>query len=167
MHLLRRDAEALVYKAGGSFNYSIAGADRIHRAGRITPDQASTLGAKACEKALPLERRSDAIANLVYSKRMSNNGHGDGWNYRRRGLIRITGLNNHRVAVTGSKLSSFPIRIYWHRIRMPVVQRGSSRLRVSEIFRSDMVRVTQIINGGQRTASEIGGKRFETKSVLV
>lgn len=65
----------------------MSGLSGFIRAGRITPDQANALGRKTYEKSLPLERQR-AIANLVYSKRMGNNGPGDGWNYADADLFR-------------------------------------------------------------------------------
>ena len=70
-----------------SFNYSVAGLNSFVRAGRLTQGQANSLGRRQGEPSLPLERQR-AIANLVYSKRMGNNGPTDGWFYR--GLTELT-----------------------------------------------------------------------------
>lgn len=66
---------------------------------RITRQQADALGRTADHPA-----RQDAIANLVYGGRMGNKDAGDGWKYRGRGLIQITGLDNYLACSSGLKV---------------------------------------------------------------
>jgi putative chitinase len=49
------------------------------------------------ESALPYERKPERIANRVYANRMGNGDEasGDGFRYRGRGLIQLTGKNNY------------------------------------------------------------------------
>ena len=64
------------------------------------------------DEALPFDRQAERIANRVYAARMGNGDEasGDGWRYRGRGLIHVTGRVNYREcgAGIGQNLEDYP-----------------------------------------------------------
>lgn len=150
-----------------SFNYSIAGLAGFVRAGRLTQDQANALGRRQGEPSLPLVRQR-AIANLVYSKRMGNNGPGDGYNFRGRGLIQITGLTNYRDCGNGLKVDL---------VTQPelLAQDEYAARSAAWFFATKgclkytgvLARVTQIINGGQNGIDDRRVRYLTAKKALL
>ncbi|APV13496.1 glycoside hydrolase family 19 protein [Klebsiella pneumoniae] len=150
-----------------NFNYSIAGLADFVRYGRLTQEQANSLGRSQSETVLPLERQR-AIANIVYSKRLGNNRVTDGWVFRGRGLIQITGLSNYRDCSAGLKVDL---------VAQPeLLEQSSCAARSAAWFYvskgclkypGDLVRVTQIINGGQNGINNRRARFLKAKSVLV
>ncbi|WP_446030435.1 glycoside hydrolase family 19 protein [Lelliottia amnigena] len=150
-----------------SFNYRIAALVNFIRAGRLTTDQANSLGRRPEERVLPIERQR-AIANLVYSKRMGNNAPGDGWLYRGRGLIQITGLNNYRECGNGLKVDL---------VKQPELLAEDIYAARSAAwffstkgclkFSGDVMQVTKIINGGTNGLEDRRARFAKAKTVLV
>jgi putative chitinase len=71
-----------------NLNYGAAGLTGIFK--KYFPTQ---------EKALLYERKPEKIANLVYASRMGNGDEtsGDGWKFRGRGALQLTGKSNYQA----------------------------------------------------------------------
>ncbi|CAM8681601.1 glycoside hydrolase family 19 protein [Leclercia sp. M-A074-M] len=128
-----------------NFNYSVDGLKKTFGK-RLTPYQCEMLGRVDGKQVA----HQPQIANLVYGGRMGNIAEGDGWKYRGRGLLQITGRENYTKCGTALKLDlvSTP--------ELLVQERHAARsaawlfaLRGCLLYSGDIVRVTQIINGGQ------------------
>ena len=110
--------------------------------------------------AKPYDRNPELIANYVYAKRLGNGdtASGDGWRFRGRGLIQLTGRGNYRscgLAVT------LPLETEPQRLETPEAaalaaaqfwqSRGLNHLaddQSDDNDDEDFVAITKIINGG-------------------
>ncbi|ENQ4102923.1 glycoside hydrolase family 19 protein [Salmonella enterica] len=146
-----------------NFNYSVEALKKTFGK-RLTPYQCGMLGR--------IDGRQVAhqpqIANLVYGGRMGNKDAGDGWKYRGRGLIQITGLENYTRCGVALKLDLVAnpgqLELERHAARSAAwffVTKGCLK------YSGDLVRVTQIINGGQNGIGDRRERFEKAKSVLI
>lgn len=117
------------------------------------------------------ERKPEAIANHVYSNRMGNGPpeSGDGWRYRGRGLIQLTGKAH---AEAYQKASGSPVVEHPDLLAQPVdaalsaawywAQKGLNRLADAD----DVEAVTRAVNGGINGLADRSNWLTKAKAVL-
>lgn len=126
-----------------SFNYSVEGLKKTFGT-RLTPYQCEMLGRVDGKQAA----HQPQIAGLVYGGRMGNKDASDGWKYRGRGAIQITGLNNYRDCGAALKLDLIATPELLEQERHAA--RSAAWFYTSKgcMAYADINRVTRIINGG-------------------
>lgn len=145
-----------------NLNYSVEGLKATF--GKYFPgNTAEQYGRTATQPA-----NQKAIANIVYAHRMGNVAENDGWNYRGRGLIQITGHDNYRDcgAGLGADLLLVP----------QLLEQDAYAARSAAWFYTakgclkhsgDVKAVTKIINGGSNGLVDRQVRYDKAKSVLV
>lgn len=98
-------------------------------------------------------RKPRAIANRVYANRMGNGNEasGDGWRYRGRGFIQLTGKNNYRALsqAVGVDYVNYPDKLLKEADAMVAACWFWRKNGLNVYAQRDNVRkVTRIINGG-------------------
>jgi putative chitinase len=114
--------------------------------------------------AQPYARNPRALANKVYGGRLGNVDPDDGWRYRGRGLIQITGRDNYALtqALTGYPLLQCPDLL----LEPEPALRSSLAWWLEMIPQealADVARVTRIVNGG---ANGLAERRLLTELAL-
>lgn len=119
------------------------------------------------EAAYPYAHDPQALAEKVYGGRLGNKNLGDGWRYRGRGLIMVTGLDNYAQLASifsvdfvkdpdllADPVTALEVSIAWWEKRVPDSVMG------------DIVRVSKAVNGGttglneRKTASQRAKERI-------
>jgi len=105
------------------------------------------------ETALAYERKPDRIANRVYAGRMGNGSEasGDGYKYRGKGFIQITGKNNYRdlTKATGTDYVNNPEKLLIEADALISALWFWSNNRLNRFSdKDDIVGLTKAINGG-------------------
>lgn len=127
---LTRFSENLNYSAG--------------RLCKVWPSRFHTLA-----DARPYERSPEALANRVYGGRMGNTEPGDGWRYRGRGPIQLTGKDNYRAVgdLMGQDLVGLPELMEQPRYALEAAIAWWED-RIPDSMLGDTEKVSRRVNGG-------------------
>lgn len=122
-----------------SLNYTTPG-----RLMKVWPTRFPTL-----ESETPYRGNPKALANKVYGSRMGNID-GDGWTYRGRGLIMITGRDNYAAieAVTGFPIVSQPDLLLDKSIALSLAIAWWEN-RITDKYLGNKPRIRRLVNGGE------------------
>lgn len=145
-----------------NLNYSVEGLKATF--GKYFPgNTAEQYGRTATQPA-----NQKAIANIVYAHRMGNIAENDGWNYRGRGLIQITGHDNYRDCGIG--LNTDLLLVPQLLEQDAYAARSAAWFYVSKgclKHTGDVKAITKIINGGTNGLDDRQARYDKAKAVLV
>ena len=101
------------------------------------------------DDARPYARNPEALANRVYGGRMGNTEPGDGWRYRGRGPIQLTGKDNYRAVgdLMGQDLVSLPELMEQPRYALEAAIAWWED-RIPDSMLGDTEKVSRRVNGG-------------------
>lgn len=129
-------------------------------------------------------RKPEAIANVVYANRLGNGDtkSGDGWKYRGRGLIQITGKSNYNEA--SQKMYALPLGVdfvdepellatpeyaaqsaawWWENAGLNAIADGLGGANDTEVFKQ----ITKRVNGGYNGLDDRLAIYERAKTVIV
>ena len=133
---------------------------------RITAEQARAYGRNAMHPA-----NQKMIASIIYANRNGNGdvNSGDGYRYRGRGLIQITGKANYAALVKqlGADVVADPDLLLGYRFAAMSAAAWWKNHGLNELADSDDVsRITRIINGGTNGLDDRKSRLIKAKGIL-
>jgi len=133
---------------------------------RITAEQARAYGRNAMHVA-----NQKMIASIIYANRNGNGdvASGDGYRYRGRGLIQITGKANYAALVKqlGADVVANPDLLLGYRFAAMSAAAWWKNNGLNELADSDdVIRITRIINGGTNGLDDRKSRLSKSKGIL-
>lgn len=133
---------------------------------RITAEQARAYGRNAMHPA-----NQKMIASIIYANRNGNGdvNSGDGYRYRGRGLIQITGKANYEALVKqlGADVVAKPDLLLGYRFAAMSAAAWWKNHGLNELADSDDVtRITRVINGGTNGLDDRKSRLSKSKGIL-
>lgn len=159
---------AMLERMEESLNYTPEGLLATFGAARISPAQAQALGR------IPGKQAADqrAIANVVYGgewgrKKLGNVGPNDGWTYRGRGPIGVTGLDNYRRVgdLIGQNLVGIPDLLSQPRFALNACIAWWED-RIPDSMLGETTAIRQRVNGGTLGLAEVQALTAKVKDAL-